>query len=238
MKRIVFFILIICTLNISILSATAPNWDPIQGTQYSMVVFAEIILYDDPFTGIDSSNIAAAFGPGGESDCRSLGLWHPAYPPYYDGYWYFTIVGNTNGEEIHFKIYDSVTDTVYNCAETITFEDNTTVGNPSDPFDLTVFSFGVNSHNISQLGLSVYPNPFDRIITFGFSAMHDKIENLSIYDIKGRLIREFTYNDFNNSNILNWAGIDLEGTSVPAGIYFYKVETSKTHSIGKIIYLQ
>lgn len=234
-KRILSSILII--LVFSIVSADSPDWEQIQGTQYSMVLMAQITFDSELFEGV-GNNMAGAFGPGGETDCRSVGFWEEPNPPHWDGYWYFTIVGNTNGETISFKIYNEDTDSIYDCLETITFEDNTTVGNPSDPFDLTVFSFGVNSHNISQLGLSVYPNPFDRIITFDFTAIHEKVENLSIYNIKGRLIREFTYNDFNNSNILNWAGIDLEGTSIPAGIYFYKVETSKTHSIGKIIYLQ
>ncbi len=238
MKRRMLFILILLALNVSLLLATPPDWDPVQGTQYSMVVFAEIFLYDDPFTSIDSSNIAAAFGPGGESDCRSLAMWQPDNPPYWDGYWYFTIVGNTNGDEIHFKIYDSITDSIYTCLETISFEDGITIGNAINPFVLTTQPVSANSHNICQLICPVYPNPFTEIITFNFSALHDKIDHLEIYDIRGHLIRKFTHNDFDNSNILSWAGTYLSGISIPAGIYFYKIETESLSTIGKIIYFK
>lgn len=238
MKRIVFCFIIFFTLTTSILLATPPDWEPIQGTQYLMVVLGKIFLYANPFTGVDTCNIAGAFGPAGESDCRSIGIWQNSNPPYYDGFWYFNIVGNTNGETISFKIYHGTTDSIYNCLETIPFEDGAMIGDPYNPFALTVGSVGTNSHNVCQLGFSVYPNPFDRIITFDCSAIHNKIEHLVIYDIKGRLIRKFTYNDFSNSNILNWEGTDLKGRSIPAGIYFYKVETESLNSVGKIIYLQ
>jgi len=238
MKRKVLLILLLLALSVSILMATPPDWAPVQGTLYSMVVFSDIFLYDEPFTGIDSSNIAAAFGPGGESDCRSLAMWQPSNPPYWDGYWYFTIVGNTNGDEIHFKIYDSLSDSIYTCLETISFEDGITIGNANNPFTLTTQPVSADSHNLLQLNCYVYPNPFNEKITFDFSSLHDKIDYLKIYDIKGHLIRKFTYNDFNNSNILHWSGKYLNGTSIPVGIYFYKIETKGLNSFGKFIYFK
>jgi len=84
----IIIIVLLCT----VLFSDPPNWDPITGTQYSMVVIAQISLYNQPFEGI-GTNMAGAFGPGGETDCRSVGIWEEANPPYWDGYWYFTIVG-------------------------------------------------------------------------------------------------------------------------------------------------
>lgn len=216
-----------------------PDWQIIPGTQYSMILMARITYNASYFEGGVNQNVAGAFGPDGESDCRSLALWQPANPPYWtDGFWYFTIVGNDNGETISFKIYNEDTDSIYCCLETILFEDGSTIGEPSNPYDLTAVPIGVNSHNVSQLGFSVYPNPFDKFITFDFSAVHEQVRDLLIYDIKGRLIRKFTDNDFNSSNILIWSGTDLNGASIPSGIYFYKVEISGLNSVGKIIYFQ
>jgi len=238
MKIKVLYILLIFFLNASILFSSPPVWEPISGTQYSMILMARITYNGSYFEGEANQNVAGAFGPNGESDCRSLALWQPPNPPHWmDGYWYFTIVGNDNGETISFKIYNEDTDSIYNCLETITFENDTTIGDPFDPYWLSVGQFGVNSHNIGMIGFSVYPNPFDRIITFDFSAMHDKIENLSIYDIKGRLVKNFTNIDFNNSSILNWTGFDSNGKSISPGIYFYKAKTSVRNSLGKIIFL-
>ena len=237
MKRKILLILVILSLNASMLFSSPPDWDPIQGTQYSMVVLADILLYDEPFTGIDSCNIAAAFGPGGESDCRSLGVWQPDSPPYWDGYWYFTIVGNNNGETITFKIYNSNNDSVYNCNEEINFEDGTTIGDPVNPYNLTVGQISVNCLNSSTLGISTYPNPFRHTITFDLSKMQERVEYLSIYNIKGCLIIEFTDNDFNNSNILNWTGVDSKGNSISPGIYLYKINTSIFTTPGKIVFI-
>lgn len=140
MKKIMLLCFLLC---IGLLYADPPNWEPIGGTQYSMVVIADIYFQNQQFSG-EGENLAAAFGPGGESDCRSLGIW------YDDGYWYFTIVGNTNGETISFKIYDESTDSIYECDQTITFEDNAIIGSPSDPLALSVESSMV-SGNVSLI---------------------------------------------------------------------------------------
>ncbi|MCK4340073.1 MAG: T9SS type A sorting domain-containing protein [Candidatus Cloacimonetes bacterium] len=133
-KRILSIILIMFLF--SIVCADPPNWEQIQGTQYSMVLMAQITFYSELFEGV-GNNMAGAFGPGGETDCRSVGFWEEAIPPHWDGYWYFTIVGDVNGQEISFKIYDDSTDVIYNCFETIIFENNTTIGSAYDPFQIS-----------------------------------------------------------------------------------------------------
>jgi hypothetical protein len=119
-----------------IIFADPPNWQPITGTQYSMIAMVKITLYDNVFEG-SGNNVAGAFGPGGESDCRSIGSWIAPNPPAHNGFWYFTIVGNKNGEEITFKIYDAGTDAIYRCNPALPFIDNSTVGDP-DFIELSV----------------------------------------------------------------------------------------------------
>ena len=117
--------------------ADPPNWVVMQGTQYNMVVMAEITLDGVPFTG-EGDNIAAAFGPevttpAQYDTCRSLGIWQP--DPF--NFWYFTIVGDVNGEIISFWLYDSASDQIIPCIETVVFQDGDIIGDPYNPFQLT-----------------------------------------------------------------------------------------------------
>jgi len=129
-KRISVIVLLSLVL-LSTLVASPPSWSPITGTQYSMILRADIQLDGVTFSG-EGENVAAAFGPGGESDCRSIGIWYPDY----NGFWYFTIVGNTNGEEITFNIYDESTDSVHESLNSIVFQNNDVIGSGSNPFEI------------------------------------------------------------------------------------------------------
>ena len=143
-KKIQFVALfIILVLN---LYSDPPNWEVIPGTQYSMLLRAHIIHNNELFEGEDN-NIAAAFASiGEEEECRSVGVWIDAHPPYYEeGFWQFGIVSNqTEGEVISFKIYNEEADSIYNCIQIIIFEDDTTIGTPVDPFILSTGSGSIH----------------------------------------------------------------------------------------------
>lgn len=127
-----YIILIICFFSI-FLSADPPNWQEITGTQYSMVVFARIVFNDSYFDN-SGNNLAAAFGPDGINDCRDIAGWQSGNP----GFWYFYIVGNQNGEEISFKIYDEASDHIYDCDQSIIFDDGETIGSLLNPIQLDI----------------------------------------------------------------------------------------------------
>jgi len=129
---------IIALLSIALLStliASPPSWTPITGTQYSMILNADILLDGETFSG-EGENVAAAFGPGGENDCRSIGIWYPDY----DGFWYFTIRGNINYETISFRIYNETDDEIYLSEDTVDFINNTTIGSGSTPHPISFTS--------------------------------------------------------------------------------------------------
>jgi len=138
MKYLKYTILIIITFIWVLLQAIPPDWEVITGTEYSMVLMAQVSLNGELFNDLNN-NMVGAFGPGGDNDCRSLGVWQEGIPPI-EGFWYFTIVGNQEdqGEEIFFKIYDDSSDQIFNCLESVIFQDNQTIGTPSDPFQFSV----------------------------------------------------------------------------------------------------
>ncbi len=234
-KKCILFICIFFIIS-GILYADPPTWQPVQGTQYSMVVMAEIYLFYEPFNGL-GSNIAGAFGPGGESDCRSIAAWQQPNPPYWGGYWYFTIVGNDNGEDISFKIYYEDADSVYDCFETLEFQDNSTIGEPAAPWQLTSGTISVNSHNINELCVSAYPSPFGKNITFDLSPLRHSHFTLSIYDLLGRFISSFDENDLSEYQCIKWYGTDMYGNSIKPGVYFYKIYTKQHFIAGKILFI-
>jgi len=138
--KYLIFILFIFFIFSTKIFASPPNWQQITGTQYSMVLMANITINNNVALSGTDNNMAAAFGPAHSdsvNDCRALGLWEEPTSSH-NGFWYFTIVGNENGETIFFKVYYEEADEVYDCNETIIFENNATIGELETPFNLTV----------------------------------------------------------------------------------------------------
>ena len=96
-----------------------PDWEPISGNQYNMVLFGNLYLNDQK---VDSSNyVLAAFGPKGNSDCRAV-TWIGAVG---EGF-YMTVRGNQSGETIQFRVFDTDTGDTYAAVESISFYPNET----------------------------------------------------------------------------------------------------------------
>ena len=134
----------IITENIDI---TLLDWEALTG-YYSMVIFAQIEKDGFPFSG-GNNNLAAAFGPNYDNDCRSLGEWNENP----NQFWSFNIKSSINDQEIiSFRIYDAVFDTIYTCNETYEFENNQIIGTPFEPILLTVSSQPyINNFRITKI---------------------------------------------------------------------------------------
>lgn len=105
-------------------------WEIIPGTQFAMIEYITASL-DGKYVQNVGSNKVGAFGSGGTTDCRGIATWqegnHPLWKGCYplEGYWYMTIVSdyNAGNDTINFKLYDTETDSIYDCYETIIFVD-------------------------------------------------------------------------------------------------------------------
>jgi Secretion system C-terminal sorting domain len=220
-----------------------PTWSPIGGTQYSMVVMASVTFDGEEY---DSSgeNTIGAFGPDGDDDCRSVAVWQEPNPPYYEGFWYFTVVGNTNGDEISFKLYDEANDAVYLCEETSSFDDNETLGQPENPMILTCVTSNSQNHQIpnSELDLNIYPNPFNPTTTISFTLNSVFPENnkLIIYNLKGQQIKTYPVilSEIEGKGEVTWNGTDQNNQPVSSGIYFAKLKAGKEILTKKLMLLK
>jgi hypothetical protein len=89
--------------------------------------------------------------------------------------------------------------------------------------------------------VEVYPNPFRRTTTIRYT-IHDpgyRIENLGlrIYDATGRVVKSVNLESctLNHVSCVRWYGDDNWGRSVPAGVYFVKINNADVKLVHKII---
>ncbi len=90
-----------------------------------------------------------------------------------------------------------------------------------------------------EVRLVVYPNPFSKLTKISFGKRHstEGIE-LKIYDVSGRMIKQFDYSTMRQSDHIPWDGKDIFGHQVPVGVYFVRLETSNYRETKKVILLK
>ncbi len=111
--------------------------------------------------------------------------------------------------------------------------------------DMGAFEYGFTGiteeiSTINNYHLSNYPNPFNPSTTISFSILNDSKINLSIYNIKGQVVKtlidENLDRDYYN---INWNGNNKKNESVSSGVYFYKLNVNgKTKSVKKCILMK
>jgi len=96
------------------------------------------------------------------------------------------------------------------------------------------------NHKLKKIKLVCFPNPFTSktIINWTLNTEHllseEKLVGISIYDMRGQLIRTI-YSSFPiHSPSISWDGQDAEGREVSSGIYFLKVRGCQVYKIIKI----
>jgi len=100
--------------------------------------------------------------------------------------------------------------------------------------------------------LMVYPNPFHELLNLKFqvprtkSQIRDKsaIRNsqsemsLRIYDVSGRLVRQWDYKSIGQSGKITWDASDDSGHKLPSGVYFVRLESESFKKVEKVILLR
>jgi hypothetical protein len=86
---------------------------------------------------------------------------------------------------------------------------------------------------------NAYPNPFNPSTTLTFELKKDSFANLSVYNVKGQLVKTL-HNVFTNKgkHSFNWNGTDDSGKRVCSGVYFYSLRTPDKCIVKKILMLK
>ena len=90
----------------------------------------------------------------------------------------------------------------------------------------------INSEIVQSYVLATnYPNPFNPSTTISYELVGDSHVNIAIYNIMGQEVLTLV-NDFRSTGSYSvvWNGTNSNGTEMPSGVYFMKLDT-KNHSI-------
>ena len=80
-----------------------------------------------------------------------------------------------------------------------------------------------------------HPNPFNNLVTISFEMPNSKNVNLSIFDMKGRNVRQMKLGVLSNGfHKVLWDGKNNFGSELPSGIYIAVLEVGKKSSIQKV----
>lgn len=109
---------------------------------------------------------------------------------------------------------------------------STDIKDPTDNKNITATAAG-NTSTINSLTVNCFPNPFTNKATLSFTLDEDNIAKIDIYDLSGKLIQTIF-----NSKVKKGEEMKAEfnGENLPAGTYIYKLSTSKSYKIGKLIH--
>ena len=210
----------------SITKNNPANWKLISGTNKNMITIADVKVNNELLS--TSSNYAlGVFDKQG--NCKSIGVRT-------NNIWYFTIVGNTDNNELQFVLYDENEKKEYYSKELIKFENDAIKGSLDNP--ITINFAADNSFNNPRL-YNATPNPFNNSTTLSFSIPNEQQVKLDIYNILGQHIATI-YDGTANSgtNDITWNGTDNNNNPVPNGIYFYKITSGDYTKTEKMIKLQ
>ena len=127
-----------------------------------------------------------------------------------------------NGEQLTFKLYDSITGEVYNYQETLTFEHDMIIGDGFNTYSL----INLESDNmipVSSRLENAYPNPFNPSTTLDYDLSVDGNVSITVYDISGQVVEvlvddykyaghySITWNAQNHSSGVYFIGMDSNG---------------------------
>jgi hypothetical protein len=90
---------------------------------------------------------------------------------------------------------------------------------------------------LGSLLLHSYPVPSRGTTTFEVRGAAGLVE-LSIYDVRGRLVRGFRSAERGQRSVLQWDGRDSKGHSVPTGIYWVRAVSADREITGKVILIR
>ncbi len=83
-----------------------------------------------------------------------------------------------------------------------------------------------------------YPNPFNPTTTIELALPKATDWTLTVYNIKGNLVRKFTGSDDAGIVAIEWDGSNQSGTQVASGMYLYRIEAAKFSETKKMILLK
>ena len=90
-------------------------------------------------------------------------------------------------------------------------------------------TFSNDDFTANQQAFEIYPNPAQDQITIEFSDTSLPASNINIYDLNGRIVKSYKFDEQQSSNL------NLNISDISTGVYLVKTESSKGSSVEKLI---
>lgn len=190
-------------------------------------------LFIDGVDQVAEGDMLAAFS--GE-ELRGL-----ASPTFVSGtpYFFLTIYGEGQGSPISFQYFDAALQRVANVSETLAFESNSVVGSLSEPQVLNagcnLTSTGIESAD-AQNSLDVlppYPNPFKQSTTISYHLATPQNVEIQVYNLLGKSV----FQQVRGTVSQGAQRFQFTPEDLPAGVYFYNINTGSRSHTGKLVYM-
>jgi hypothetical protein len=88
----------------------------------------------------------------------------------------------------------------------------------------------VNSYSLSQN----YPNPFNPITVINYGLRNAGYVSIKVYDMSGKLVKELV----NGRKEAGTYAVTFDGSALPSGAYFYKLETGGYSEVRKMMLIK
>ncbi|MBN2017732.1 MAG: T9SS type A sorting domain-containing protein [Candidatus Cloacimonetes bacterium] len=95
-----------------------------------------------------------------------------------------------------------------------------------------------NQQNI--ISINIYPNPIKDYCTISFNNHNFSLKDpqITIYNIKGQVVRELGFRDLDLGFSVEWDGRDIHGKEIGAGVYFVRMKDDTYQAVSKVIKLE
>jgi hypothetical protein len=95
---------------------------------------------------------------------------------------------------------------------------------------------GVKSINLSDIKTSCYPNPFCNELTVSYTVKNHADVKLTILTLNGQTVTELVNRPQSEGDYTTkWNGTNMEGASVPRGIYLYRLQIGNEVASSRIV---
>lgn len=120
--------------------------------------------------------------------------------------------------------------------------DADSLNNTTFPYVVTVQPYVSNEDEnavITDLQMSVYPNPFADKVNISFELKKAEAITLDIYNLKGqKVINLLDKKKSTGSQSVIWNGLDAIGKAVPNGVYFVRLSNGRVNNTSKLMLIR
>tara|TARA_B100001123_G_C15154977_1_gene965085 strand:- start:230 stop:1222 length:993 start_codon:yes stop_codon:yes gene_type:complete len=193
--------------------------------------------YDYEFNGAITFAVNNIEGNNGDMlaafvDGEVRGITERLYFPFGDSYIYIMQVysNEVNGEELTFKLYDSLSGEVYEYVESIMFENDMVIGDGFATFNLESTVDDMIIPTESRLS-HAYPNPFNPTTKLDYDLSVDGHVSIAIYDISGQLV-DVLVDEYKYAGQYD---VSWNAQNYSSGIYFVSMKSDGNHFTQKLM---